>query len=66
MTDRYNAITVHLATDIRDDDAEAILTAIRMVKGVAKVEPLVADVSAAIGEERARRQLVDQLWEVLK
>jgi hypothetical protein len=34
MTDRYNSLTVVLDRDIREDDAEHILNAIRMIKGV--------------------------------
>ena len=38
MTDRYNFLVVVLEENIRDDDAETILNAIRMVKGVLSVE----------------------------
>jgi hypothetical protein len=38
MTDRIHALTVVLDRDIRDDeDLEPVITAIRMVKGVADV-----------------------------
>jgi hypothetical protein len=43
MTDRYNYLTVALETDIRSDDAEALIAAIRMLRGVLKVEPNVTD-----------------------
>lgn len=43
MTDRIAAFVVVLADDIREDDAEATLTALRMVKGVVEVTPHVAD-----------------------
>jgi hypothetical protein len=34
MTDKYNTLTVVLENDIRDDEAEPILAAIRQLKGV--------------------------------
>ena len=37
MTDRVRTLAVVLDQDYRDDDAESILNAIRMVKGVAHV-----------------------------
>jgi hypothetical protein len=40
MTDRIRQITVTLDRDYRDDDAEAALTAIRMIRGVADASPI--------------------------
>lgn len=37
MTDRHVAYTVILDQEIREDDAEAIVTALKMVKGVIRV-----------------------------
>ncbi len=39
MTDRHNAYVVVLAEDVRSDDAESVITALRMVKGVLTVVP---------------------------
>lgn len=58
MTDRYNAIIVVLDRDIRDDDAEPLLNAIRMMRGVASVEPQVSGYSA---DYAARRRLALEL-----
>lgn len=65
MTDRIIAYTVILQEEIRSDDAEAITNAIRMIKGVADVAPVVADVEAYWARETARRELGERLWEVL-
>lgn len=43
MTDRYCAFTVILEKEIREDDCSAILDAIRMVKGVREVVPILAN-----------------------
>jgi len=65
MTDRYFALTVLLEKDTRDDDAEAIINAILMIKGVADVSPLVANSELWAATNRARNELRDKLWQVL-
>ena len=65
MTDRFNTLTVVLERDIREDDAEALLTAILQLRGVLSVSGDVADPAAYMAEERAKRQLGKKLWEVL-
>lgn len=41
MTDRFKGFLVTLDDEIREDDAEAILTALRMIKGVFMVNPYI-------------------------
>ena len=65
MTDRFHSLTVVLDVNVRDDDAESIINAIRMVKHVQSVTPHVADPTSHMAEERARRELGDKLWKVL-
>lgn len=65
MTDRINSVTVVLDKDYRDDDCEAILNALTMVKGVLKVTPHVADIESHVAEERARMDLKQKLLKVL-
>ena len=65
MTDRYHSLTVVLEKDIRDDDAEHILNAIRMIRGVASVAGEVADMNSHMAEERARQELGDKLFDVI-
>ena len=50
---RVAGFTVTLAEDIREEAVEAIVNAIRMVKGVASVEPLVASYELHIAQMRA-------------
>lgn len=65
MTDRYNALTVVLEHDIRDDDAQALIAAIGQLRGVLSVKGNVADVSAHVAVERARSDIGQKLMEVL-
>ena len=66
MTDRYNALTVVLEKDIRDDDAKALLAAIRQLRGVLSVSGNVADLGDHIAQERVRHDLSEKLWNVLR
>ncbi len=43
MSDRIKGLTVTLRSDMRDDDAEQVINAIRMIKGVISVDSHVAD-----------------------
>jgi len=65
MTDRYFALTVSLDENIRGDDAESIINAIRMIKGVLAVEPLVANPETWAAYQRAKSELAEKLWEAL-
>jgi hypothetical protein len=65
MTDRYYALTVTLTEPIRDDDAEAIINAIRMIKGVNNVVPLVAEADLHWAAERAKRELGEKILELI-
>lgn len=65
MTDRYNALVVVLDRDLRDDDAQSIISAIEMIKGVSAVTGNVVDVDSFAANTRAndaiRRKLIDLL-----
>ncbi len=66
MTDRIKGLTVLLEPDKRDDDAEYIINAIRMIKGVVSVKSHIADMNHYFAVETARRELTQKLWEALK
>lgn len=65
MTDRFNTLTVVLEKDMRDDDAERLLDAIRCMRCVLSVDGNVANPSDYMAEERVKRDLSDKLWQVL-
>jgi hypothetical protein len=66
MTDRYHSFTVVLDSNIRSDDAEPLMNAIRMLVGVQSVTGNVADHSYYVAETRVRFELREKLFEVLK
>jgi len=66
MTDRYAGLVVTLERDIREDDAEPILDAIRLIRGVASVEPVIGDYRTHMAEQRARLRYRKLLWKVFE
>lgn len=65
MTDRLKGCTVVFESSVREDDAEPILAAIRMMKGVRFVLPLVDTFEDQMARERVRLELGDELLAVL-
>jgi hypothetical protein len=65
MSDRYNSLIVYLEKDLKDEDAEPLIEAIKQFRGVLGVQPNVSDMLTHLAEERARRELIDKLWKVL-
>jgi len=65
MTDRYYALTVVLEKDMRDDDAESIINAIGMIKGVLSVKGNISNPETWVAEERARIDLGQKLLKVV-
>jgi copper chaperone CopZ len=67
MSDRTRCLTVVLDQDYRIcDDAQAIINAISMVKGVVSVEANVKDSNDYLAYESARHEIEQKLWEALK
>lgn len=65
MTDRHSGYYVILEKDMREDDAQAIINAIKMIKGVLTVEPKIGGYESLMSEERARHNLGKRLFSVL-
>ena len=65
MTDRYIALTVVLERDVREDDAAVTINAIRALRHVQDVVPVVTDPVAFVVEARVRRELGEKLFAVV-
>ena len=61
MTDRIHSLNVTLEHDMRDDDAECIMSAIRMIRGVLAVSGNVSDPAFHVAEMRARMHLASRV-----
>lgn len=65
MTDRLSGFIVVLEHTIRDDDAEQTIQAIKQIKGVLTVEPVVADgIAEHTARAWARHQMSRRLYEL--
>ena len=66
MTDRYHTLTVVLEHDMRDEEVDLLVQAMRQLRGVTSVSAHVADYTSFMAEERAKRALRERLWQVLE
>ncbi len=66
MTQRLKAFIVTLDHDIREDDAEPILQAIRCLKHVASVDPVGRDLTDITARMRVRGELAAKILEVYR
>lgn len=64
MTDRVNGLYVALDQDMRKDDVELIVNAIRALKHIIAVDKNVACHNSWIAYERARREFSDKIEKV--
>lgn len=65
MTDRLKGLTVTFEDDIRADDAEQIIEAIQMIKGVLDVTPTVRTGEDHMNRERIRHEMRERLYDAL-
>jgi hypothetical protein len=66
MTDRVNGCFVVFEKDHRTDDIESTIEAIKHIRGVLSVGVNIVDGNTMIAKDRARYELRQKLWEVLK
>jgi hypothetical protein len=66
MTDRTSQLVVVLEEDLRVDDAESILAAIRQLRGVASAEANVIGTPDYVANVRAKLELAAKVREFLK
>lgn len=66
MTDRYSGVLVTFEKDIREDDAQSLINAIKMIKGVISVDPQISDHEHLMAKSQAKHELIQSLFQVLK
>ena len=62
MTDRFNSLTVVLERDIREDDAESLMEAIRHLRGVRSVAGNVGNIEEHVARARVLHDVKQRLW----
>ena len=66
MTDRVNSLTVVLEEDMRIDDVQSLIGAIKHFRNVLSVDVNISDIETHIAKSRAKHELQMKLWETLK
>ncbi len=66
MTDRIHSLVVVLDHDMRDDDVEGLIEAIRHFRFVTSVTGNVSDMNSLMAAERARYELRAKLLRALE
>lgn len=65
MTDRTNILTVALDHEMREDDVQCVIDAIKMIKYVSDVEINVSEPTEWFALQKARLEVRDKLWDVI-
>ena len=65
MSRTLNALTVVLEHDMREENAEPLINAIRMLRGVVSVDTHVADMESHLAKTQAKHELRMKIFEVL-
>lgn len=65
MTDRIKGLTVVLEQDVREDDIESTVEAIKHIKGVLDVKTVVSTSDDYFARARVRRELSAKLFQAL-
>jgi len=66
MTTRLKGFVVTLVEDVREDDAEAVMTALRMVRWVLSVQPVTADPGDEMIRYRVDTEWRKRIYELLR
>ena len=61
MTDRCLGLSVILASDLRVDDAEPLMAAIRLLHGVCAVAPVAVNSDTMLERMRTKQELAERL-----
>ena len=65
MTDRVHSIQVILEKDVRIDDVQAYIDALRLFRGVANVVVMGSGATEMMAVERARHELGSKILDVI-
>jgi hypothetical protein len=66
MTDMVKGFTITLDTDIRIDNVEVVLNAIKMIKHVAHVDPIISTSNDHHEKIRLRQELQSKFYDFMR
>ena len=65
MTQRVKGFVVSLDNDMREDDVEHIVNAIKMIKGVSGVQNVDSGIDDVINRMNIKREMSEKIFETL-
>lgn len=65
MTERIHSLTVALTSDMREDDVQALVQAISLMRGVAGVKGNVADATSFMAIARFRTEIGKRIVDLI-
>lgn len=68
MSDLFKGVIVTFENDMCEDDprAQAILTAIRLMRGVAATRLEIANPGDSMNRDRIRHEIANKMWKILE
>jgi hypothetical protein len=65
MSDRHKGYVVTLDASLRDDDSKLVMDAIRMIKGVVSIDPVIDHPGAEIDRQVVRLEFYRKIMDVI-
>lgn len=65
MTTRHAGYVITLEKDIREDDSQSIIEAIKMIRGIVRVEPIETGFDIHIATARAETEMHRRIFEAI-
>jgi hypothetical protein len=65
MTDRIKGFTVTLSNDIREDDFQEIVNAVKMIRGVCHIEPSIVTTHDHMNRVRIKTELLGDIYKLM-
>jgi hypothetical protein len=65
MTDRIKGVTVVLEPNIREDDAQVIIDAIKMIRGVCDVQTHISNLDHYMAFSQARMEMEKDIYDLM-
>jgi hypothetical protein len=65
MTQRIKGFVVSLSNDMREDDVEQIVNAIRLIKGVSAVQNIESNIDDQINRMNIKLEMSNKIFETL-
>lgn len=62
MADKVKGFTVTLEKDLSTEEAEVIMQAIRMIRGIAAVDPNITTVNDYMNRQMVKHELREKFW----